>query len=110
MAFERGFLNKRVTILSRTSTEQTDYGRKGGMFVPVLTIWANCTYTKGVKAMAEGAMDAYETYMVRCDWHERLQRECRLSWDNRIYQITSCNSDKERNEMQIVCTEIVSKP
>ena len=109
MAFNSGFLNKRVTILSREESKQNEFGRVGGMYIPVQTVWANCTYTKGVKAMREGALDAYETYMVRMMWHEKMKRECRLSWDNRIYQIESLKGDKEANEMQIVCTEIKTK-
>lgn len=106
MAFERGFLKDRVQILARSETYDTAYGRTGGQFVPVCTVWANVTYSKGKKAMSEGAFDAYETYMVRCDWHKVLKRECRLSFHDRIYQIESLNEDRQANEMQIVCTEL----
>lgn len=107
MAFNRGFLDKRVTILSREASIETDFGRKGGSYIPVQTVWANCKYTKGIKAMREGALDAYETYMVRMDYHANLTRECRLSWDNKIYQIVSLNEDKAANEMQVICTELI---
>lgn len=109
MSFSRGFLNKRVTILNRQEATVGEYGRKGGDFVPAKTIWANCTYTKGVKAMREGALDAYDTYMVRCDYHPQLERDSRLSWDNRIYQIVQFQRDKEQNEMQIICQEMTAK-
>lgn len=107
MAFNRGFLNKRVTILTREASFDGTFGRKGGDFIPVKTVWANCTYTKGVKSLREGAIDAYDTYLVRMDYHSAMKRECRISWDDKIYQIISLNENKEANEMQIVCTEIV---
>lgn len=101
-------MNTRVTILSRSESQMTAFGRTGGDYAPVQTIWANTTYSKGVKAMREGAMDAYDTYMVRCDWHDKLTRDCRLSFDNRIYNIDNLKADKRANEMQIICTEIIN--
>lgn len=109
MSYARGFLNRRVTVLERQEAIFGDYGRKGGDFVPVTTIWANCTFTKGVKAMREGALDAYDVYMVRCDCHKKLTRDCRLSFGNRIYQITSFNEDREQNEVQMICQEMIKQ-
>lgn len=109
MSYNRGFLDKRVTVLNRSEAVTSAFGRKGGDFLPVKTIWANCTYSKGVKAMREGALDAYDTYMVRCDCHALLGRDSRLSWDNRIYQIIQYNEAREVNEVQIVCQELTTK-
>lgn len=109
MSYARGFLNKRVTILNRTEAVQGEFGRKGGEFQPVKTIWANCTYSKGVKAMREGALDAYDTYMVRCDCHQQLGRDSRLSWGNRIYQIIQYNENEEENEVQMIVQELTTK-
>lgn len=106
MSYNRGFLNKRVTVLNRTASQDGAFGRTGGTFVPVQTIWANVAFSKGVKAMREGALDAYDTLMIRCDCHKLLKRESRLSWDNRIFQIESFNEDRDQNEVQITCTEI----
>lgn len=105
--FERGFLSRRVTVLSRSESQQTAFGLTGGGYVPVKTIWANIKYTKGVKAMREGALDAYESFMIRCDYHEAITRDCRLSFGDRIYNIDNLNADKESNEMQIICTELI---
>lgn len=107
MSFNRGFLRNRVTILAREPSKDGAFGRTGGNFIPIRTVWANCTYNKGVKSLREGAVDAYETYIVRMDWHDDMKRECRLSWDNKIFQIESLNGDKPNNEIQITCTEIV---
>lgn len=107
MAYNIGFLNKRVTILAREEATDGAFGRTGGQFKEVQTVWANCSYTKGIKAMREGAFDAYETYMVRMMWHAKMKRECRLSWGGKTYQVESLKEDKEANEMQAIVTELV---
>lgn len=99
-------MNKRVTILARSEGKNSQFGREGGKFVPVKTIWAAVDWTKGKKAMQEGAIDAYDTYMVRCRFHRCLTRECRLEFDNRIFQIESFNADRQSDETQIICTEL----
>lgn len=109
MSFSRGFLNKRVTVLNRGEVAFSPYGRKAGEYIPVKTIWGNCTYNKGQKAMREGALDAYDVYMVRCDYHAAINRDSRLSWDNRIYQILQLNADRDQNEMQLICQEIIKQ-
>lgn len=107
MSYARGMLDKRVEILNRGEARFNDFGKTGANYEPVKTVWAGCTWTKGVKAMREGALDAYDTCMVRCDWHEELTRQSRLRWDGKTYQIVSLNGDKGLNEMQVTCQEIV---
>lgn len=106
MSFNRGFLNKRIQVLNRTASQDGAFGRTGGQFEPTQTIWANVAFSKGVKAMREGALDAYDTLMIRCDCHPSLKRESRLQYDGRTFQIESFNEDREQNEVQITCTEI----
>ena len=106
MAYSRGFLNKRVGVLTRAQAVDTDFGKAGGQFTLSLTIWANVAFVRGQKPLKEGAVDAYEILMVRCDWHSALKRECRLSIDGKTYLIQSFNADRERNEMQITCVEL----
>lgn len=105
--YSAGFLNKRVTILSRTESKTGSFGLEGGTFIPVKTVWAAIDWAKGKKALQEGAVDAYDTYMVRCRFHDCLTRECRLSFDNRIFQIESFHAQRDIDETQITCVELV---
>ncbi len=109
MAYETGFMNKRVQVLARGETTNGGFGRNGGTFIVIASIWANVTFVKGVNALREGAYDAYDTKMVRCRWHDYLTRECRLRIDGTDYKIDSFNADRKANIMQIVVTELQNK-
>ena len=100
-------LNKRVTVLNKAAARYNEFGKVGGDWVAEKVIWAGCSYVKGVKAMREGALDAYTTYMVRTDWHKELTEESRLSWAGETYQVLTLNGDREANEMQVTCQRVV---
>lgn len=106
MSYNRGMLNKRVVVMNRTAAVDTDYGRKGGDFAVAGTIWAGVTFNRGAKSMREGALDAYDTIMVRSDCHRFLKRDSRLAYDGRTWQIDSFNEDTELDECQITATEV----
>lgn len=99
-------MDARVKVLARGVTTDGEFGRNGGEFREVATIWANVTFVKGVQALREGAYDAYDTKMVRCRFHDYLTRECRLQIDGVTYKIDSLNADKRANTMQLVVTEL----
>lgn len=106
MSFSRSFLKDRITIMNREASTDGAFGREAGKFVAVAHIWANVSFTKGKKAMQEGAIDAYDYYMVRCDWHSMLKEESHLYFNEHEYQIESFKADKKANEMQIVCVRL----
>lgn len=107
MAYDSGFLNKRIDVLNRDSASSDDFSvAVGGSYIKVATIWANVTHNKGMKSLREGAIEAYDTCMVRCRPNPLLNRESRLQWGSRTYQITSLNEDPEDNSVQILCTEL----
>ena len=64
---------------------------------------------KGVKAMREGAMDAYDTVMFRCRFIKQLDRWCLLKFKGNWYQITSFNDDYQDNQIQITATELANQ-
>lgn len=107
MAYNSGMLNKRVTVLNRTTSTAGQFGMKSGEFVPVATIWAAVDFTHGVKAMREGALDAYDTVMIRCRYTDKLNRSSRIEYDNKTYQIQSFNADKVANTIQITAMEMI---
>ena len=106
MAYARGFLNKRVTILKRADNVDGDYGRVAGEWQDLATFWAAVDFSRGVKSMREGALDAYDTIMVRTDYLPSLTKECRLRYDGSTYHIDSFHADYDRNETQITATEL----
>lgn len=73
----------------------------------VATVWANITFSKGVKSLKEGALDAYDTVIVRMRYNNIVSRDSLLVHDGTVYQITSFHRDFQENIIQITATEIV---
>lgn len=107
MAYDSGFLNKRIKVLNRAAATSNEFASSvGSAYEEVATIWANVAFSKGMKTLREGAVEAYEVCMVRCRPNPLLNRESRLKWKDTIYQITSFNEDEEDNSVQITCMEL----
>ena len=110
MAYSTGILDKRITILTRAAAEDGKFGRNsaGVKYTEGSTIWANVTFNKGVKAMREGALDAYNVLLVRCRYTDELTRESRIKYEGKTYQIDSFNADRHANTIQITMTELTN--
>lgn len=100
-------LDKRVTVMKPTGCQIGEYGRKRDGWEEVVTVWASVDWTRGVKAMREGALDAYDVVMVRMRWHREVNRSCRLVIDGRTYVIQSFNDDRRRNTIQLTAQETI---
>ena len=72
-------------------------------------VWADVTWSKGVKALREGALDAYDTVLIRMRWNNIVKRDSRLQYDGVTYQIQSLHADKQDNTIQITATEVITK-
>ncbi len=71
------------------------------------TVWADVTWNKGVKSLREGALDAYDTVLIRMRWNPIVCRDSQLECDGKTYQIQSFHEDKYDNQIQITATEVV---
>lgn len=111
MAYSTGILDKRVQIVTRTAAQVGTYGldSSGICFTSLGSVWANVTWTKGVKAMREGALDAYDTIMIRMRYNSAIDRDCLVKYDGKWYEIQSCNRDRQANTIQLVCMERVNQ-
>lgn len=106
MAYQAGFLRDRVQILKKSDPAQTQFGATT-QYEPVACVWASVTWTKGLRALREGSLDAYDTVMVRMAWNDIVTRDCRLQHDGTTYQIQSLHRDRYKNEIQITATEVI---
>ena len=97
-------LKDRVVILNKQTAAAfgatTDYE-------PVAEVWAEVTWSKGVKALREGALDAYDTVLIRMRYNDVVTRDSRLQYGGVTYQIQSLHADRQANTIQITATEIV---
>lgn len=106
MAYSSGFLNKRVTVLRKVTPAQVGFGSTT-QYEPAVNLWANVTWMKGVKRLAESSLDAMDTVMIRMRWNNIVTRESRLQFDGDTYQIQSLHRDHQDNTIQITATEII---
>lgn len=106
MPYSSDLLNKRVAIL--TPTEATTFGATT-TYERTACVWASVTWTKGMKAMHEGALDAYDVVMVRMRYNAAVTRYCRLEVpsEGKTYQILTLNADRQDNTLQITAQEII---
>ena len=103
-------MNKRVTVAKRAADDGATFGKSGQPKYEILgTFWMGETFTKGVKAMHEGALDAYDTVMFRCRFIKQLDRWCLLKFHGKWYQITSFNEDYQDNQIQITAVELANQ-
>ena len=106
MGYSAGFLNKRVMIRNKKSPTEQTFGDTT-TYEDAGCVWANVTWSKGVKALHEGALDAYDTVLIRMRWNTIVSRDSQLVYDGVTYQIMSLHADRQDNTIQITATEIV---
>ncbi len=106
MAYSTGLLNRRIMILNKVLPTQGEFGDTTQYEVKSC-VWAQVTWSKGVKALREGALDAYDTIMVRMRYNTVVSRDSRLLIDGLTYQIQSLHRDRQENTIQITATEVV---
>jgi len=107
MAYERGMLRKRLTIATRVQAEMGAFGKnsEGQKYRILGTFYGHKGWTKGMKAMHEGALDAYDTIMFRMDYRPTIDRWCLIKCDGVWYQIQSLNGDAHDRQLQITAIE-----
>ena len=110
MAYTSGMLNKRITIATRAEDQGNTFGKSAQPKYRILgTYWAAETFSRGAKALHEGALDAYDTVMFRLRWNGNIDRWCLIQYLGKWYQIMSCNEDKQGNQIQITAQEMANQ-
>ena len=105
MAYQSGFLHNRVTIWNKVVS--TGFGDTTS-WQDVGTVWANVTFSRGMKSLREGALDAYDTVIIRMRYNKIVTRDSLLVHDGRTYQIQSFHRDMRENIVQITAVEMVN--
>ena len=104
MGYSSGMLKHRVTIKNKVTAsafgETTGYADAG-------TVWADVAFSKGLKSLREGALDAYDTVIIRMRYNDIVSRDSHLVHDGKEYQIQSFHRDYQENIIQITAQEIV---
>ena len=108
MAYSTGMMNKRITIATRVKQEMGDFGMgSAGLEYQILgTFWAAENFSRGTKALREGAVDAYDTVMFRMRYNAQIDRWCLIKYHDVWYQIDSFNASYHDNSIQITAREM----
>ena len=106
MGYTAGMLKYRVAILNKVDPSKVGFGETT-KYEQVAYVHADVTWSKGVKSLREGALDAYDTVLIRMRWNNIVTRESMLECDGVRYQIQSLHADKMENIVQITATEII---
>ena len=106
MAYSTGLLRDRVEVLNKVKPAQGEFGATTS-YQTATCVWANVTWLKGVKRLAEASLDAMDTVMIRMRYNTMVTRESRLRCNGVTYQIQSMHADRKDNTIQITATEII---
>lgn len=107
MAYSTGMLNKRIIVAKRADEQEQTFGKQGQPRYSIVgEFWAAYDFNRGVKALREGAMDAYETVMFRLRYTDQIERWCLIQYEGKWYNIQSFNDDKQANTIQITAQEM----
>lgn len=108
MAYSSGMMDKRITFAKRKASETGRSGRDSGgiKYEIVCTVWAAEDFNKGVKALRNGAVEAYDVVMFRLRWRDDINRWCIVQYNGVWYEIMSFNGSYRDNQIQITAREL----
>lgn len=102
--------NNRVTVLNKVPVENRPFGEKTA-YQRDGSLWSTFEFNKGMRAMREGALDAYDYVVFRMNHSSNLTitRESLLECEGKIYQIQSLHDDKQENKIVATATEMTTQ-
>jgi len=110
--FSPGMRNHRVKVYNKALPTERVFGEKTG-YMYAGSIQASYEFTKGTKAVREGALDAYDTVLFRMNFSanvaKQITRESLIGMNGKIYQIQSLNDDYQANKIVIRATEMTTQ-
>lgn len=110
--FTSGMRNHRVTILNKVQTSERQFGEKTG-YRRDGSLWSSYEFSKGTRALREGALDAYDSVIFRLNFSgnvaKKITRESLIEMHGKIYQIQSLNEDYHDNKIIIRATEMTTQ-
>ena len=108
--FTSGMRNHRVTILNKVQPSERQFGEKTG-YRRDGSLWSSYEFSKGTRALREGALDAYDSIIFRMNFSANvtITRESLIECEGKVYQVQSLNSDRRENKIIIRATEMTAQ-
>lgn len=100
----------RVTILNKIEPTEKAFGEKTG-YRREGSLWSSYKFKKGIKALREGALDAYDIVVFRMNIsaNVKITRESLIECQGKIFQIQSLNDDHRENKIVVTATEMTTQ-
>ena len=107
MAYSSGFLKDRIRVINKLPVTDGRFGRgsAGIQYTLLGTFHANVAWVKGVKALREGAMEAYDTVLIRMRYRETIDHDSLILHGQKVYAVMTVNADYQANELQLTCQQ-----
>ena len=111
MSYSTGMMRHRIIIAKKMAPEYGEFGRNsaGVKYSRLGEFWAAVDFKRGLKAMREEAVDAFDTLMVRMRYNKDIDRDCLIAYNGRCYNIQSLNEDFQQNIVQMTVIELPDK-
>ena len=102
--------NHRLTILNKVQPSERQFGEKTG-YQRDGSLWSSYEFSKGTRALREGALDAYDSVIFRMNFSANvtITRESLIECEGKVYQVQSLNSDRRENKIIIRATEMTTQ-
>lgn len=104
MSYSPDLLKYRVIVLNRKQATSSKWGKdgEGVEWEASQPIRADVTWAKGVRAMNQGALDAYGVVEVRMYWNNVVNMRSRIIYDGQTYNILpeTFHADHMENTIQ----------
>ena len=99
-----------MTILNKVQPSERQFGEKTG-YRRDGSLWSSYEFSKGTRALREGALDAYDSVIFRMNFSANvtITRESLIECQGKVYQVQSLNSDRRENKIIIRATEMTTQ-
>lgn len=100
-----------VTILNREEAASSKFGLDGAgiTWQEAGTVHAAIDFSRGMRALSAGAIDAYAVVIVRMNYNDIVTMRSRIVYDGVTYQILpeTFHADRRENKIQFNAQAIV---
>lgn len=102
--------SERVSIYNKVQPSERQFGEKTGYRCDG-SLWSSYEFSKGTRALREGALDAYDSVAFRMNMSANvtITRESLIGCNGKMYQIQSMNSNRRENKIIILATEMTTQ-
>lgn len=113
-SYSTGMLDKLIAIQNRKASQLGDFGMDSegtGWETTISDVPADVSWKKGVRALSEGAIDAYGVIEIRMRYYAGVNMRSRIVYEGETYQILpeTFHADYQANTIQFLAQVIINE-